>query len=206
MGNQIKLSPKEAATAFEQSQANLKSYLDAVDDLGATVKSIHEAVFSDPINAALVIVSKVLTNAGDAVNSGVSAFHTAFGEVASAWKSSDFAAGSAPSFAKPAFAGVIVSSKAPEHLEVETGKIDQLIEELTSKHTVMRGKFEDIEQTIANSKSWYIGDGADKTRNTFATKVSPLKDDVAKAVTDLKNALEAEKANLLAKSSGRFVE
>ncbi len=206
MADEIKLEPTQAAAVFEDSHNDLKGFLDAVKDLGETGNSVQRVVYSDPINEALVQIGNVLNDIGDGVNQGVGSYHTAFSDVAKAWKDSDFKSGSIREFTALSWDAVTIDRLQAEKLEVSPAQIDRFIEQIQSQYSVMKTRFDNIHSNIRSSTGWYTGEGADITRGTFESKVVPLMDEVTKAKDKLIQALEAEKAELLRKSANRYVQ
>lgn len=190
-GTSIILEPKLMFHSLQELEEQTRDIIISVYFIGHNLIEVSAATYASGWGDLMKQAEKDINEFGSGVMAASNAVFTACSHVVNQLADKFAPQGAKASYEAKQFRSINITTYKPDKVAVYPPLMKQHLEELFRQIFDLGNLFAKMEQTFANTKKFWVGESADRSRNSFMTKVDPKFTELAQVLYQIqKNGVE----------------
>jgi hypothetical protein len=181
----IILEPKDMFNHLSEMETSTKDVLAKLGDITQVLQGISTQTFAIGMVDLIKQAESQINEAGNATVSANNAFNSACKDVVNQLVEKFAPEGAKSDYGSPPFAEVSISTNTPDRAQIYPQQLNSAADDNQQKNGELMKLFDQMRELYQNTKNFWIGESADKTRNSFESKVVPQYEDLVKTLNQI---------------------
>jgi uncharacterized protein YukE len=177
-GGSIILEPKQMFQTLSEMEKATQDLLKLIQEVSAVLEAASILTFAVGFGALIKAAEAAINQVGNAVVAANNAFNSACKDVVNQLVDKFASEGAKSDYGSPAFIEITIRINVADRAQIYPPAIRALFDDNKQKNTQLGNKTNDMRDIYRQTQNFWVGEAADKTRQSFESRIVPRFEDM----------------------------
>jgi hypothetical protein len=184
-GGSIILEPKDMFNTLSEMEKATQDILKLIQTVQQILEAASALTFAVGFGELIKAAEAAINQVGSAVVAANNAFNSACKDVVNQLVEKFSPEGAKSDYGSPPFVEITIKINTPDRAQIYPPQIQANMDQNKQTNTQLANKSNDMREIYRQTQNFWVGESADKTRNSFETKMVPQFEDLKSALDQI---------------------